>query len=393
MSASPSGARLAAVGLMLGNVVTALSIIGPAGMLADLAAGLSVSIRDAGLLVTYGAIVLCFGSPLMAWAVSGLMRRPLITAVMAFVSVGLLATAAAPDYASVMVLRIVMLTVGAVFTPMAASTIAMIVPEKDRPGAISFVFLGWALALAAGLPLVTFVATHFGWRTVYALLGVIGALTTALLFFAVPAKLRGQPLSISSWGEIARSRYICWLLFITVLWTCGQFVLFPYLGPLISRLAGGGPEVIGICFGVMGVMGFVGNAAATRAVQRIGAYRTSLVCSGAMFVGTLMWAIGAGFLLAMIGGVMFWGFGFAALNSMQQARLVAAAPALSGATVALNTSANYVGQGIGSAMGAEMFSRDLLIAMGYIATVFMLLAFAAVLLSRRGAPDESAQPL
>ena len=45
--------------LMLGNVVTGLSILGPAGMLADLARGLHVGIHDTGLLVTYGAVVLC----------------------------------------------------------------------------------------------------------------------------------------------------------------------------------------------------------------------------------------------------------------------------------------------------------------------------------------------
>jgi predicted MFS family arabinose efflux permease len=111
-----------------------------------------------------------------------------------------------------------------------------------------------------------------------------------------------------------------------------------------------------------------------------------------MFIGTFIWAVGAGFLPAMIGGVFFWGFGFAALNSMQQARLVIAAPALSGATVALNTSANYVGQGIGSALGAEMFSRDMLIAMGYVGAAFMLLALMAVYMSRHGSPDATPQP-
>ena len=41
--------------LMLGNVVTGLTILGPAGMLAELADGLHVGIHDTGLLVTYGA--------------------------------------------------------------------------------------------------------------------------------------------------------------------------------------------------------------------------------------------------------------------------------------------------------------------------------------------------
>ena len=39
---------------MLGNFVTGTSVLAPAGMLPDLAAGLGVTIRDAGLLITFG---------------------------------------------------------------------------------------------------------------------------------------------------------------------------------------------------------------------------------------------------------------------------------------------------------------------------------------------------
>ena len=63
--------RFAPTALMLGNVVTGCSVLAPAGMLADLSAGLDVSIRTAGLLVTFGAIVLCIGSPVTAWLTSG----------------------------------------------------------------------------------------------------------------------------------------------------------------------------------------------------------------------------------------------------------------------------------------------------------------------------------
>ncbi len=59
--------RFAATALMLGNFVTGISVLAPAGMLRELSAGLDVTIRDAGLLVTFGAIVLCIGSPLTAW--------------------------------------------------------------------------------------------------------------------------------------------------------------------------------------------------------------------------------------------------------------------------------------------------------------------------------------
>ncbi len=52
---------------------------------------------------------------------------------------------------------------------------------------------------------------------------------------------------------------------------------------------------------------------------------------------------------------------------MQQARLAAAAPALAPASIALNTSAIYVGQAVGSYLGGFLFVRDLLNAMGWTA--------------------------
>src|SRR5438309_2154719 len=56
--------RFAATALMLGNFITGTSILAPAGMLGELSEGLQVSIREAGLLIAFGAIVLCIGSPL-----------------------------------------------------------------------------------------------------------------------------------------------------------------------------------------------------------------------------------------------------------------------------------------------------------------------------------------
>jgi len=49
--------------LRLGNFVTGCCILAPAGRLSELAEGLDVSLRAAGLLITFGAVVLSIGSP------------------------------------------------------------------------------------------------------------------------------------------------------------------------------------------------------------------------------------------------------------------------------------------------------------------------------------------
>ncbi len=47
-------------------------------------------------------------------------------------------------------------------------------PPEKRGSTIAYIFLGWSLAAAIGLPLITFIASRYGWRTVYGGIGMIG---------------------------------------------------------------------------------------------------------------------------------------------------------------------------------------------------------------------------
>ena len=113
---------------MIGNVIVGLSILGPAGMLAELADGLHVGIHDTGLLVTYGAVVVCVASPLMAWLTTRIDRRVLLVGTLAVLSAGQAVSALAPNYAVILMLRLAMLARGgsnAISGPSMASTSAI----------------------------------------------------------------------------------------------------------------------------------------------------------------------------------------------------------------------------------------------------------------------------
>jgi predicted MFS family arabinose efflux permease len=380
--ANMRGGLLARTALMLGNFVIGVGVLAPAGMLDQLATGLEVSIADAGLLVTYGAVVLCFGSPLMAWATSRLDRRTLLGGTLLIFALGHAAAALAPSYGTLLASRLVMLVFAAVYTPQAASTVALIVPEKARSSAIAFVFLGWSLAVAVGLPIVTTVADHFGWRATFAMLGGFAAVSFALLVLTLPPGLKGAPVSFATWAAVGRSRLILLLLAITVLQTAGPFMIFTYLAPLAKDLASASTEEVALLFALGGVTGFVGNLIATRLVFGWGAFRVSLIFQLIMLCGLVAWSLGAGMLAVMAFGIGLWGLGFAALNSMQQARLVGADPKLASASVALNTSSIYVGQAIGSGAGGWLFTHGHHHLMGYAAIAFLLAALGTIGLTR-----------
>ncbi len=253
--------------LMLGNVVTGCSVLAPAGMLVELASGLDVSIRTAGLLVTFGAIVLCIGSPLTAWLTSRIDRRILLTATIGALAVTNFASALAPDYASLMAIRLVMLGIGVLYTPQAAGTAALIVPEEKRGGTIAYIFLGWSLAAAVGLPAITFIASRHGWQAVYAAIGAMSCFSMLLLAWRLPRGLVGAPVDLKTWVAIGRNPMILLLLLITTLQMSGQFVVFTYMGPLLARLTGAGPDPIALVFAAYGVCGVIGTVIASRIVD------------------------------------------------------------------------------------------------------------------------------
>jgi MFS transporter, DHA1 family, inner membrane transport protein len=374
--------RFAPTTLMLGNFVTGCSVMAPAGMLSELSAGLDVSIRTAGLLITFGAVVLCIGSPITAWLTSRLERRRLLVATLAVMAVCNLASAFAPNYPSLMIIRLIMLAVGVLYTPQAAGTAAMIVPAETRGSTMAYVFLGWSLAAAAGLPMITFVASRYGWQAAYLAVGAIGCLSALLLAWRLPGGLKGAPVDLKTWVALGRNPMILLLLLITTLQMSGQFVVFTFMGPLLKKLTDATPDAIGLLFALFGICGFVGIVIATRIVDSWGAYRSSLLFTVLVLAGVSGWALSAGAYTLMAGSVAVWGLGFASTNSMQQVRLVAVAPPLAPASVSLNTSVLYVGQAVGSAIGGLLYARDVLYGLGYASMVFLALALAVVLLTR-----------
>jgi DHA1 family inner membrane transport protein len=378
----PTHRRFAPTALMFGNLVTGCAILAPAGMLIELSSDLGVTVHTAGLLVTFGAMVLCVGSPLTAWLTSRIDRRTLLTATLALLALGNAASALAPGYTTLLVLRMVMLAIGALYTPQAAGTAALIVPAERRGGTIAYVFLGWSLAAAIGLPLINFLASYYGWRAAYGSISVIGVLSLLLLTWRLPAGLVGVPVDLKTWADLARNPLIIVLLAITTCLMSGQFAVFTYMAPLLSKLAQASPRAVELIFAIYGLCGFIGIIIVSNIVDSWGPLKSSVLCISLVLPGVAGWALSAGVYPLMACSAAVWGLGFASSNSMQQVRLVAAAPALASASVSLNTSFLYVGQAIGSAIGGMLYAHDLLYGIGYAGAGFVALALIAVILTR-----------
>lgn len=374
--------RFAVSALMLGNFIVGISILLPTGMLSELSSNLGVPVGTAGLLISLGAGVVCLSPPFVTWATSRSDRRILLSSIVLWLAVGHMASVFAPDYWTLLGIRLVMLLAGGAFTPLAASTVILLVPEKRRTSAVSTILLGWALAIACGLPSITAIVPQIGWQAAYALIGMLAVIGFIALLLGLPRGIKGTPVNFATWRAVAKNHHLILLLSITLLLAAGQLVLVAFVGPLLSETTGATPKEVAFVFLAFGLMTLVGNVLAAQLAKKWSAFRTSAVFAVCVMAGVAIWTTGTGVYGLMAAGAATWGLGFAAVSAMQQARLMAAAPHLATASVAVNNTVLYLGQALGSGIGSYIFTHGDPKSMGYAAVALVATGLAMVWLSR-----------
>jgi predicted MFS family arabinose efflux permease len=163
--------------------------------------------------------------------------------------------------------------------------------------------------------------------------------------------MRVEPLQFSSWIAVLKNPILLCIMAVTLLSMSGQFTVVSYLAPILREAFAATPSGIALMFGIFGVAGVLGNYLATKAIGRFGVDRAILVALCFLLAGLGTFGVFFGnYTLGCI-ACFIWGLGTFSSNSMQQSRLVGIAPTLAAATVALNTSAVYLGQSVGAATG------------------------------------------
>ena len=129
---------------------------------------------------------------------------------------------------------------------------------------------------------------------------LIGCVSFLLLAWRLPGGLIGAPVDLKTWTDVGRNRMIVLLLLITTLQMSGQFVVLTFMGPLLTKLTGAGPDAIGLVFACYGVCGFIGIAIATRIVDSWGRLEDIGAVDALMLAGLTGWAVGAGIYPLMV---------------------------------------------------------------------------------------------
>jgi predicted MFS family arabinose efflux permease len=125
-------------------------------------------------------------------------------------------------------------------------------------------------------------------------------------------------------------------------------------------MLGASPGLIAGLLAGFGLAGVIGNSLAARFVARLGIDRLVLLALLSLLTGMIAFTLLAPFVIGIVASIAVWGLGTFSSNSLQQSRLIARAPTLAAASVALNPSTIYLGQAIGSGVGAQLVANHAL---------------------------------
>ena len=229
------------------------------GLLPEVAADLSVSIPQAGWLVTGYALAVAIGAPVMAISTAKLKRRTALIALMAFFIAGNLLCALASDYWVLMIARVVTALCHGAFFGIGSVVAAGLVAEDRKARAVALMFTGLTLANVLGVPLGTAIGQAYGWRATFGVVTVIGIFTISGLIAILPRDKQQENGSILREIAALRNGRLWLALSTTVFFAASMFALFTYIAPLLRDVTGVSPEGVTWTLFLIGLGLTIGN--------------------------------------------------------------------------------------------------------------------------------------
>jgi DHA1 family inner membrane transport protein len=342
--------------LLVGNFFIGCGVMVVNGTLNDLTTSLNISVAQGGQIIALCAVVMGVAAPVLATVLTRMDRRPMLSLAMLWYGMGHLLCALAPNAEVLLVVRALTVLSAALFTPQAAATMGQLARPQERSGAITFVFIGWALATVVGVPLTAWVGERAGWRVAMALVGA-GSLASAWwVHRSVPAGVVPPPLSMRAWQQVLGSPLMVAVVLVSCLQSAGQVTLLAFITPFLKAQYAATPEHIGLILAYFGGLALVGNIVLNQVIDRTGAAMAVTTTLGLIALSMLVWPL-ADSLPLLLAVFAPWALCAFATNSAQQARLGSLSPALAPALIALNTSAIYSGHALGAGGGSWVIAH------------------------------------
>lgn len=246
--------------LFLGSFCLGTAEFMATGLLPQVAADLGVSIPRAGSIVTWYALGVAIGGPLLAVLFGNFPRKAVLIALMLVFAGAQVICAIAPSFDALLVGRVLGAACQGSFFGI-ASIVAITVAGEGKAGrALSLMVAGITVANILGLPGGTMIGSAFGWRMSFVALAVVAALVAVLIAVFVPST-KSEQSAKAPFGRQLRALAHPDIVLSYVVMTfasIGFFGVFTFVTPLLTTVTQIPADVVPMLLLAFGVGSTIG---------------------------------------------------------------------------------------------------------------------------------------
>ncbi|KGE09513.1 MFS transporter [Burkholderia gladioli] len=357
-AASAPRSMLPLLALAVGAFGIGTTEFSPMGLLPVIAEGVHVTIPSAGMLISAYAIGVMVGAPVMTLLLARASRRTALMLLMGIFTIGNLLSAAAPDYTTLLLARLVTSLNHGAFFGIGSVVAASVVPPERQASAVATMFMGLTIANVGGVPAATWLGQMIGWRMSFVATAGLGLLAIAGLFAALPRGESGRMPELRAELAVLTRPVVLGALATTVLGAGAMFTLYTYVAPTLAQLTHATPGFVTAMLVLIGVGFSIGNVAGGRLADRsldgsLIAFLLLLIV--VMLAFPMLAATHVGAALALL----VWGIATFAVVPPLQMRVMRAASEAPGLASSVNVGAFNLGNALGAAVGGAAISSGL----------------------------------
>jgi len=344
--------------LAVGAFAIGTTEFSPMGFLPEIAQGLSISIPQAGMLVTAYAVGVMIGAPMMTLWFGKYSRRKALILLMGIFTIGNIFAAVAPSYLGLMAARVITSLNHGAFFGIGSVVAASLVPKEKQASAVATMFMGLTIANIGGVPLATWFGQNLGWRTAFATIASLGVVTMLSLYKALPPLKSTEVTNVKQEIQVLMRPRVLMALLTTVMGSGAMFSLYTYIAPSLKTFTHASATMITVMLVLIGIGFSIGNHLggkfADRSIDKtlIG-FLGVLIAVMVAFPMLATTSVGAGVALVI------WGAAAFGIVPPLQMRVMSVAHEAAGLASSVNIGAFNLGNAVGAAAGGLVLSLNL----------------------------------
>ncbi|RFS34610.1 MFS transporter [Acinetobacter sp. SWAC5] len=377
------------IALAVGAFAIGTTEFSPMGFLPEIATDLSVSIPQAGLLISAYAVGVMIGAPLMTLWLARFPKRTALILLMAIFTVGNILATIAPNYLGLMAARLVTSLNHGAFFGLGSVVAASVVPKDKQASAVAMMFMGLTIANIGGVPLATWVGQNIGWRMSFAAITLLGIITMLALWKALPHQQQTKRPDVRAELKVLTRMPVVLALLTTVMSAGAMFALYTYIAPSLKVFTHASPELITFMLVLIGIGFSIGNHFSGKFADQ-SLDKTLIGFLVLLMLMMLLFPILATTTIGAAIALIIWGAAAFAVVPPLQMRVMTVAHDAPGLASSVNIGAFNLGNALGAVAGAAVLNLNLsYAAVSYAGATLSALALILVLIQMKLKPQTS----